>query len=226
MLAITALIPLLLSAVVSASPFTTISIRPAQSGGSNITLATSVAPDSQPLITAALATGGAAGGAAAAAAAAGLPPPEHDGPRPTQPPQPPALQQDLRVNAAGFAVSSSPASTETTSPDEDDDDSGAVTPTTTMAQVQAVAAQATEAPPANVPEADADLARLGYSQTTYYACETFARATHCGWHVPVVEVSGAAAAVPRRRDRGSGNVGGVAAGAAVCGMLVSWAMRW
>lgn len=209
MLVITVLIPLLLTAAVSASPFTTISMPPVHSSGSNCrnsSLATTAAPDSQPLIT--------------APAATGAPPPEHEGPRPTQPPQ----LQDLRVEKAaaaaaaggGFAVSSS-------SNDGDDGDSEPGTSTattkTTMTQQQAVAALATDAPPADVPEADSDLARQGYSQVTYYACETFARATHCGWHVPVVEVSGA-------ERRGSGSVGTAAVGAAVCGMLVNWAMSW
>lgn len=42
------------------------------------------------------------------------------------------------------------------------------------------------------PGQDAALASLGYYQTTYYACNTIGGSEHCGWHVPILEVSGAA----------------------------------
>lgn len=212
MLAITALIPLLLTAAVSASPFTTVSGRPAYSSSSNSTMTTAAAPESRTLITptaVALATG--------AANPPPLAPPAQKGPRPTQPPRP---LPEFRVDEAGFAVSSAAAAAKTASPEGDDGNIGAGA-TQAVAAAAAAAAVTTDAPPADVPEADSDLARQGYSQTTYYACETFARATHCGWHVPVVQV-GAAAAPERSRGR---SVGVAAAGAAACGMLVSWALN-
>ncbi|TRX93489.1 hypothetical protein FHL15_005764 [Xylaria flabelliformis] len=33
-----------------------------------------------------------------------------------------------------------------------------------------------------------------FVQTTFWACETFAKETHCGWHEPILDVSSAAVA--------------------------------
>lgn len=84
---------------------------------------------------------------------------------------------------------------------------------TTTALLAADQAQTTAAP-SDDPEADSDLAREGYSQTTYYSCEAFATTTHCGWHVPVVHL----AAAGRLRAAGAA----AAMGAAGVGMLVAW----
>lgn len=217
---INTIIPLLLATTASASPFSIISILPSyinhqhpHHNGSSPMNGTAPppptgAPDSQPIFTlgtvAQTQTGfiGAPRPTPIATFAA-------DGSLPTgAPPQP----DDIRVNAAaGFAVSSP----STSGPD--------ATMTTTTAQAVAAAAEAvaTAAPPEEVPEADADLAAQGYTQVTYYACETFARATHCGWHVPVVHLSSAAAAT----RRGTG-VAVTAVGAAACGMLASWVFGW
>ncbi|KAK7416902.1 hypothetical protein QQZ08_011843 [Neonectria magnoliae] len=60
------------------------------------------------------------------------------------------------------------------------------------------------------PTQDAALASLGYYQTTYYECRTRGGKEHCGWHIPVLKDS-AAAAVGR---------GGV--WRAVCAVGVAW----
>lgn len=94
----------------------------------------------------------------------------------------------------------------------------AVTAVTTAKSVaEQVAAAQTTAPPSDDPEADAELAREGYSQTTYYSCEAFATTTHCGWHVPVVHVAEAAG---RRAGGGAAAAAAGAAGAAV----MAWAV--
>ncbi|KAI0544408.1 hypothetical protein F4679DRAFT_38177 [Xylaria curta] len=38
-----------------------------------------------------------------------------------------------------------------------------------------------------------------FVQTTFWACETFPKETHCGWHEPILDVSNAATA-PYHRD--------------------------
>ena len=54
-------------------------------------------------------------------------------------------------------------------------------------------AQTTPPPPSDDPQVASALAQQGYSQITYYSCNTRdATLTHCGWHVPVVKVSSAA----------------------------------
>lgn len=103
------------------------------------------------------------------------------------------------------------------SDDNDDDDTAATAATATTAPTAAVLAadQAqTTAKPTDDPEADADLAREGYSQVTYYTCEAFATTTHCGWHVPVVHVSLAG----RLQTVGAAAV----LGAMGVGLLVGW----
>lgn len=136
--------------------------------------------------------------------------PEDDAPRRTQQPElrdapqpPPQAQQ----RDAGFATS--PATTTTTN--------SATEEHTRVGDHAAAAAAAKTTPrPTDDPEADSELAREGYSQTTYYACETYAVSTHCGWHVPVVHVGGARRVVP------GGAPGFVAAGAVMaCGVFVN-----
>lgn len=96
--------------------------------------------------------------------------------------------------------------------------------TQTRARAKAMttpAAVAVEAPPVDDPEADSELARQGYSQTTYYTCVTYAAtSTHCGWHVPVVH--GAGAADGPRRGRGEA----MAIAAAACGMMANAVLGW
>lgn len=135
--------------------------------------------------------------------------PENDAPRRTQQPElrdapqpPPQAQQ----RDAGFATS--PATTTTTN--------SATEEHTRVGDHAAAAAAKTTPRPSDDPEADSELAREGYSQTTYYACQTYAVSTHCGWHVPVVHVGGARRVVP------GGAPGFVAAGAVMaCGMFVN-----
>ncbi|KAI0454960.1 hypothetical protein F5B21DRAFT_217876 [Xylaria acuta] len=38
-----------------------------------------------------------------------------------------------------------------------------------------------------------------FVQTTFWACETFPKETHCGWHEPILDVSNAAVAAPNPR---------------------------
>lgn len=78
----------------------------------------------------------------------------------------------------------------------------ATTPTPATLEELALAAQTTDAPPANDPDIEADLAREGYSQVTYYSCERYAATTMCGWHVPVVKAVNNAAATARRQTAG------------------------
>ncbi|TFB07538.1 hypothetical protein CCMA1212_001313 [Trichoderma ghanense] len=37
------------------------------------------------------------------------------------------------------------------------------------------------------PDQDAQLAKMGYSMTTFYTCDTVGGKEHCGWHVPVLK---------------------------------------
>ncbi|KAK1247569.1 hypothetical protein MKX07_002478 [Trichoderma sp. CBMAI-0711] len=37
------------------------------------------------------------------------------------------------------------------------------------------------------PDQDAQLAKMGYSMTTFYTCDTVGGQEHCGWHVPVLK---------------------------------------
>ncbi|KAJ4396398.1 hypothetical protein N0V93_000617 [Gnomoniopsis smithogilvyi] len=119
--------------------------------------------------------------------------------KPTPATQRPKETQVLELRDGGFAASLGTASS---------DDAAATTAALAVEQAQ------TTAKPTDDPEADSDLAREGYSQVTYYTCEAFATTTHCGWHVPVVHVSGA------ERLR----LGGAAAmmGAVGVGILVGW----
>ncbi|KAJ4422757.1 hypothetical protein N0V82_002536 [Gnomoniopsis sp. IMI 355080] len=92
--------------------------------------------------------------------------------------------------------------------------SGGTAASATTAAVLAADQAQTTAKPTDDPEADADLAREGYSQVTYYTCEAFATTTHCGWHVPVVHAS----------EAGTLRAVGAAAvmGAVGVGILVGW----
>lgn len=40
------------------------------------------------------------------------------------------------------------------------------------------------------PDQDAGLAKMGYSMTTFYTCDTIGGQEHCGWHVPVLKADG------------------------------------
>ncbi|EHK25829.1 uncharacterized protein TRIVIDRAFT_229760 [Trichoderma virens Gv29-8] len=40
------------------------------------------------------------------------------------------------------------------------------------------------------PDQDAQLAKMGYSMTTFYTCDTIGGQEHCGWHVPVLKADG------------------------------------
>ncbi|KAL7957850.1 hypothetical protein V8C34DRAFT_284559 [Trichoderma compactum] len=37
------------------------------------------------------------------------------------------------------------------------------------------------------PDQDSRLAKMGYSMTTFYTCDTIGGQEHCGWHVPVLK---------------------------------------
>ncbi|KKP00500.1 hypothetical protein THAR02_07413 [Trichoderma harzianum] len=37
------------------------------------------------------------------------------------------------------------------------------------------------------PDQDSKLAKMGYSMTTFYTCDTIGGQEHCGWHVPVLK---------------------------------------
>ncbi|KAK0762747.1 hypothetical protein N5P37_005565 [Trichoderma harzianum] len=37
------------------------------------------------------------------------------------------------------------------------------------------------------PDQDSQLAKMGYSMTTFYTCDTIGGQEHCGWHVPVLK---------------------------------------
>ncbi|KUI72586.1 hypothetical protein VM1G_08633 [Cytospora mali] len=157
--------------------------------------------------------------------------PGSSGPRKTGRPE---EEDELELRAifastAGSSDSAASTSTSTSSEDADSDsssdsdsdsDSGSGSDTNSdsgeseaQTSVQAVvaAAQTTPAPPANDPEVASALAEQGYSQVTYYTCMTRdATYTHCGWHVPVVKVSGAA----KDGSRGSLRLGIAALGVA------------
>ncbi|PSR85899.1 hypothetical protein BD289DRAFT_433250 [Coniella lustricola] len=85
---------------------------------------------------------------------------------------------------------------------------------------------ATTAPPTDNQEVDADLAKEGYSEVTYYSCERYATATLCGWHEPVIYV-GKTGGAGRQMARGGGVAGPglAAAGAAVCGTMLTMMLR-
>jgi hypothetical protein len=34
------------------------------------------------------------------------------------------------------------------------------------------------------------MAKMGYSMTTFYTCDTIGGQEHCGWHVPVLKADG------------------------------------
>ncbi|KAM0248854.1 hypothetical protein ACHAQJ_009286 [Trichoderma viride] len=40
------------------------------------------------------------------------------------------------------------------------------------------------------PDQDAAMAKMGYSMTTFYSCDTIGGQEHCGWHVPVLKADG------------------------------------
>ncbi|KAI0479984.1 hypothetical protein F4859DRAFT_477994 [Xylaria cf. heliscus] len=54
----------------------------------------------------------------------------------------------------------------------------------------------TEAPALNANSGPLEIVDGGnkFVQTTFWACETFPKETHCGWHEPLLEVSSGAAA--------------------------------
>ncbi|KAI0192519.1 hypothetical protein F4808DRAFT_365487 [Astrocystis sublimbata] len=65
-----------------------------------------------------------------------------------------------------------------------------------------------------------------FLQTTYYACHTWARETHCGWHEPILDAS-------LDSDSSSGASGGGGAGAkdaivrvGVVAGVVAWGVVW
>ena len=66
-------------------------------------------------------------------------------------------------------------------------------PTTTiMASSANIAPRQQSIPPYTpivtpAPDQDAQLASLGYYQTTYYACNTIDGKERCGWHIPVMK---------------------------------------
>lgn len=89
--------------------------------------------------------------------------------------------------------SASSSSSSSSAEEENGDETAAGSGSEVPAQVQTVArAQTTPPPPKSDPQVASALAQQGYSQVTYYTCKTRdATLTHCGWHVPVVKVSGA-----------------------------------
>lgn len=104
----------------------------------------------------------------------------------------PTSDSDSDSDSSTSSSSSSSSSTDEESSDEPAAAAVGSSPEA-PAQVQTVArAQTTPAPPKNDPQVASALAQQGYSQVTYYTCMTRdATLTHCGWHVPVVKVSGA-----------------------------------
>lgn len=60
-----------------------------------------------------------------------------------------------------------------------------------------------------------------FRQTTYYSCVTQKTASHCGWHRPIVEISGAAGD-EGGRVWGFGAKAAVAVGAAAGVVVVGW----
>lgn len=218
MLAITPLIPLLLAAAaVSASPFTF-------SRGLAV-VATPAAPTTSVTPTTIASVTGTPSDPAPPSS------PAQEAPRRTQEPQakelrdvqpaPVPVPRDAVADGGGFAISSAAAAAaDPTTPTSTTLAAAAAAATLVAAQAQEAEAPApTEAPPVDNPSVDGDLAREGYSQTTYYACERYAATTMCGWHEPVVYVGGGAPAPGR-------GVGGVAVGAAACGMVANWALGW
>lgn len=145
------------------------------------------------------------------------------GPRRTGRPGEPELE--LRDDASE-APEGSDSSTSSSSSSSSEDDSCDGPPAAAVAaaavgsapeapaQVQTVArAQTTPPPPKDDPQVASALAQQGFSQTTYYSCMTRdATLTHCGWHVPVVKVSGAAAG---RHGGDVGRIAGAALAAAI-----------
>ncbi|KUI52498.1 hypothetical protein VP1G_10360 [Cytospora mali] len=155
--------------------------------------------------------------------------PGSSGPRKTGRPEEDELElRAIFASTTGSSDSAASTSTSTSTSSEDEDtdsgsdsdsdsssdtnsDSGETEAQTSVKAVVA-AAQTTPAPPANDPEVASALAEQGYSQVTYYTCMTrdAATYTHCGWHVPVVKVSGAA----KDGSRGKLRVGMAALGVA------------
>ncbi|KAH8785582.1 hypothetical protein F5883DRAFT_89060 [Diaporthe sp. PMI_573] len=107
------------------------------------------------------------------------------------PTTPSGSSSDSSPESDSSTSSSSSSSSSTGDEGGDETSSGGVQEA--PAQVQTVArAQTTPPPPKNDPQVASALAQQGYSQVTYYTCKTRdATLTHCGWHVPVVKVSGA-----------------------------------
>lgn len=70
---------------------------------------------------------------------------------------------------------------------------------------------------------DANGKLFRFRQTTYYSCVTQKTASHCGWHRPIVEISGApGAGDDGGRVWGFGAKAAVAVGAAVGVVVVGW----
>lgn len=142
------------------------------------------------------------------------------GPRRTGRPGEPELE--LRDDAFAATTPSDPASEAPEGSDSSSEDDSCDEPRAAAvgsapeapAQVQTVArAQTTPPPPKDDPQVASALAQQGYSQVTYYTCKTRdATLTHCGWHVPVVKVSGAAAG---RHGGDVGRIAGAALAAAI-----------
>ncbi|KAK0755132.1 hypothetical protein B0T18DRAFT_400729 [Schizothecium vesticola] len=68
---------------------------------------------------------------------------------------------------------------------------------------------------------DANGKLFRFRQTTYYSCVTQKTASHCGWHRPILEVSGAAGD-DGRGVWGFGAKAAVAVGAAAGVVVVGW----
>lgn len=134
----------------------------------------------------------------------------------------PTTSSDTSSDSQSGSDSSTSSSSSSTEEESGDEPAAAAVGSApqTPAQVQTVArAQTTPPPPENDPQVASALAQQGYSQVTYYTCKTRdATLTHCGWHVPVVKVSGASS------GRYGGDMGRIAALAAtivaVLGSLV------
>lgn len=69
---------------------------------------------------------------------------------------------------------------------------------------------------------DANGKLFRFRQTTYYSCVTQKTASHCGWHRPIVQVSGAPGDDGRGQVWGFGAKAAVAVGAAAGVVVVGW----
>lgn len=137
---------------------------------------------------------------------------------------PPQAQRraDFATSPASSTVAVAAATSTVTAAEDSFNDDSAQEAAVTTSKTQDSVNPATTAAPTDNSIVDADLAKEGYSELTYYSCEKYATATLCGWHEPVIYVGKTGGAA---RQGGQGGVaarpGLAAAGAVVCGAALN-----